>query len=254
LPLKVVFITQEDPIYLSAFWDEFSGHIDELRERGVSVNALVSLVPLGKSSMIALFKRVYGFYGFSDTTRMALKYVAARLRGRTTAKYARKMGMQFMYLDNIHSREFIAFASEQDVVVSVAASRVFREKLLSAPTYGCVNIHSSLLPKYQGMMPVYWQMRDGCEEIGITIHKMIEKLDSGDILMQRIIPIADCDTLDRAISKTKRAGARMMVEFLLNFRKFFDNPTVCDISEATYFSFPDRASTVQFLATGKKLL
>lgn len=254
MSLKVVFITQEDPIYLSVFWDEFSRHIGELREGGVSVNALVSLVPLGKDSMGALFKRVYGFYGLCGTAKIALKFAAARLRGRTTSRYARRMDTRFMYVENIHSREFIRFASEQDVVVSVAASRIFKEKLLSAPVHGCVNIHSSLLPKYQGMMPVYWQMRDGYQEIGITIHKMIEKLDSGDILMQRVISIEDCDSLDRAISKTKREGARMMTEFLLNFRGFFDNPSECDVSEATYYSFPDRGSTAQFLATGKRLL
>jgi len=251
--LKVVFITQEDPIYISVFWEEFTKHVDELKQNGVSVNALVSLVPLGRDSMLSLFKRVFGFYGPRGTVRVFWKYLSSIMRRRTTKRFAERIGARFLYVENIHSKEFLKFAAEQDVVISVAASRIFREKLLSAPAYGCINIHSSLLPKYQGMMPVYWQMRDGCETIGITIHKMIEKLDSGDILLQRSVSISDCRSLDSAISKTKREGARMMVDFLLEFERHFENPEECDVSEATYFSFPDRASVGQFLATGKKL-
>lgn len=251
--LNVVFITQEDPIYISVFWEEFTKHVDLLREKGVSVNALVSLVPLGRDSTFSLFRRVYGFYGPIGTLRVFWKYTRSILSRRTTRSFAERIGARFLYVENIHSKEFLKFAGEQDVVISVAASRIFREKLLSAPVHGCINIHSSLLPKYQGMMPVFWQMRDGCETIGITIHKMIEKLDSGDILLQRSVCISDCRSLDRAISKTKREGARMMVEFLLNFQRSFENPVECDVSEATYFSFPDRASTGKFFATGKKL-
>lgn len=251
--LKVVFITQEDPIYISVFWEEFAKHMDELRQKGVAVNALVSLVPLGRNSMFSLFTRVFGLYGIGGTARVSWKYARSILSRRTTRRFAERIGARFLYVENIHSKEFLKFAGEQDVVISVAASRIFREKLLSAPAYGCINIHSSLLPKYQGMMPVYWQMRDGCETIGITIHKMIEKLDSGDILMQRSVSISDCNSLDRAISKTKREGARMMVEFLLDFERHYNNPVECDVSEATYFSFPDRQSTGQFFATGKKL-
>ncbi len=252
--LNVVFITQEDPIYISVFWEEFSKHQTVLRENGISVNALVSLVPLGKDSLSSLFKRIYGFYGPVGTVRVAFKYARALILRRTTKRFAHGMGAGFMSVENIHSKEFIRFAGKQDVVISVAASRIFREKLLSAPAFGCVNIHSSLLPKYQGMMPVYWQMRDGLDEIGITIHKMIEKLDSGDILMQRTVSISECSTLDQAISKTKREGALMMTDFLLDFHAHFGNPTECDVSEATYYSFPERESTRQFLATGKKLL
>lgn len=252
--LNVVFITQEDPIYISVFWEEFARHMDVLRSNGVSVNALVSLVPLGRDSMSALVSRIHGFYGMAGTVRIACKYASAIIMRRTTRRFAEMMGAEFLYVENIHSREFIKFARSQDVVISVAASRIFKERLLAAPAHGCVNIHSSLLPKYQGMMPVYWQMRDGYEEIGITIHKMIEKLDSGDILMQRKVSISDCRSLDQAIRKTKREGARMMVDFLTDFDGYFRNPTECDVSEATYYSFPDRESTKQFLATGKKLL
>jgi methionyl-tRNA formyltransferase len=252
--LKVVFITQEDPIYISSFWEEFTKHRLTLRENGVSVNALVSLVPLGRDSKTALFRRIYGFYGFFDTLRIARKYTVSMLNRKTTKHFAETLGAEFQYVENIHSREFIRFARKQDVAISVAASRIFRGKLLSAPRYGCVNIHSSMLPKYQGMMPVYWQMRDGFEEIGITIHKMIEKLDSGDILMQRSVSIGECRTLDHAILKTKTQGARMMVDFLLDFSRYYNDPKECDVSEATYFSFPDRESTKKFFATGKKLV
>jgi len=86
--LKVVFITQEDPIYISVFWEEFTKHVNKLRQNGVSVNALVSLVPLGRDSMLSLFIRVFGFYGPRGTVSVFWKYLSSIMRRRTTKRSA----------------------------------------------------------------------------------------------------------------------------------------------------------------------
>ncbi|MCK7503643.1 MAG: hypothetical protein MZV70_05695 [Desulfobacterales bacterium] len=118
LMLRVVFITQEDPIYISVFWEEFEKHVDELKRNGISVNALVSLVPLGRDSTLALFKRIFGFYGPGGTARVFWKYLRSILNRRTTRRFAERIGARFLYVENIHSQEFLKFAGEQDVVIS----------------------------------------------------------------------------------------------------------------------------------------
>jgi len=252
--MKILLITQEDPIYVSEFWDEFVSRQDELKSHNIEIEALVSLEPLGKSKKKDLFKRIYGMYGLAGTAKIAMKYLKARKNKRDIKYYAEKMGVRFINRPKIHSEEFLRIAGNTDIIVSAAASRRFKKKLLEAPRIGCVNIHSGPLPKYQGMMPVFWQLKDGKETIGITIFKMNEELDAGEILVQRYVDVSDCRTLDAAIRKTKKAGAAMMLDLLCNFEKFSNDQKSSNESEATYFTFPDRKAVKEFLKTGRRLI
>lgn len=252
--MKVLLITQEDPIYVSEFWDEFVSRQDELKSHNIEIEALVSLETLGKSKKTDLFKRIYGMYGVIGTTKIAMKYLKARMKKKDIRYYAEKMRTRFIDKPKIHSEEFLDMARNTDLIVSVAASRKFKSKLLEAPKLGCINIHSGPLPKYQGMMPVFWQLKDRKDTIGITIFKMNEELDAGDIYVQKFIDVSNCNTLDAAIKKTKKAGASMMVELLCNFEEFSNDQKLNKESEATYFSFPDRKAVKEFLKTGRKLI
>ena len=252
--MKVLLITQEDPIYVSEFWDEFVLRQDELKSHNIEIEALVSLETLGKSKKTDLFKRIYGMYGVKGTTKIAMKYLKARMNRKDIKFYAEKMGVRFISRPRIHSEEFLKIARNTDLIISAAASRKFKKKLLDAPRLGCINIHSGPLPKYQGMMPVFWQLKDGENIIGITIFKMNEELDAGDIYVQKFIDVSDCNTLDAAIRKTKKAGALMMIELLCNFEEFSNSQKLNNQSEATYFSFPDRKAVKEFLKTGRKLI
>ena len=252
--MKVLLITQEDPIYVSEFWDEFVLRQDELKSHNIEIEALVSLETLGKSKKTDLFKRIYGMYGLIGTTKIAMKYLKARMNRKDIKFYAEKMGVRFISRPRIHSEEFLKIARNTDLIISAAASRKFKKKLLDAPKLGCINIHSGPLPKYQGMMPVFWQLKDGENIIGITIFKMNEELDAGDIYVQKFIDVSDCNTLDAAIRKTKKAGASMMIELLCNFEEFSNSQKLNNESEATYFSFPDRKAVKEFLKTGRKLI
>ena len=252
--MKVLFITQEDPIYVAEFWEEFLKFKNELKTIGINVTGLVSLAPLGKSKKTSLFKRVYGMYGSFGTLKVGIRYIVAILKKRSIKRFAENLDTKFLNVRRIHSSEFIQFASRNDLIISVAASRKFKPSLLNAPKYGCINIHSGPLPKYQGMMPVFWQMKNGEKRVGITIHKMNEEIDKGDILYQKFIDISDCDTLDKAIKKTKKAGAKMMYEFLKDFERYYNNPKTNNKESATYFSFPDKNAVREFVKTGRKLI
>ncbi|MBC8824730.1 methionyl-tRNA formyltransferase, partial [Escherichia coli] len=65
--------------------------------------------------------------------------------------------------------------------------------LLESPKHGAINVHASLLPEYRGGAPVHYALLDGKTETGVTIMYMVEKLDAGDMISQRKIPITDED-------------------------------------------------------------
>ena len=103
---------------------------------------------------------------------------------------------------------------EADAFVVAAFGQILSKEILTMPKYGCINIHASLLPKYRGAAPVQWAILDGEEQTGITIMQMDEGIDTGDILMQEIVPITEEDTGESLFGKMAVCGANLIVKAL----------------------------------------
>ena len=81
-----------------------------------------------------------------------------------------------------------------DIVVVVAYGLILTKEFMSIPKFGCINVHPSLLPRWRGAAPIQRSIEAGDELTGITIMKMNEGLDTGDIIYQEPIPIGDNDS------------------------------------------------------------
>lgn len=103
---------------------------------------------------------------------------------------------------------------EADVFVVAAFGQILSAEILSMPKYGCLNIHASLLPKYRGAAPIPWAILNGEKQSGVTIMQMDEGLDTGDMLLQRAIPITEEETADSLHDKLMQLGAELIVEAL----------------------------------------
>ncbi len=101
-----------------------------------------------------------------------------------------------------------------DVIVVAAYGQILPAALLAIPQYGCLNIHASLLPAYRGAAPIQWSILDGQKETGVTIMRMNEGLDTGDMMLQEKIPITETETGGSLHDKLSAAGARLIVEAL----------------------------------------
>ena len=105
-------------------------------------------------------------------------------------------------------------ALRPDVIVVVAFGQILRRNVLDLPPLGCVNIHSSLLPKWRGAAPIQWAILGGDHESGVTTMKLIEKLDAGDILLQATTPISVSDTAGTLHDRLATMGAELIVPTL----------------------------------------
>ena len=83
---------------------------------------------------------------------------------------------------------------EPDVIVVVAFGQIIPKEILDMPKYGCINVHASLLPAYRGAAPIQWAVMNGDEVSGVTIMKMDEGLDTGDMLTKVEVPLAADET------------------------------------------------------------
>jgi len=101
-----------------------------------------------------------------------------------------------------------------DVILVVAYGRIIPKWMLDLPRYGNLNLHASLLPKYRGAAPIQWAVANGEPETGATTMRLDEGLDTGDILLQRTLPIAPDQTSEDVFPLLSELGAALMVETL----------------------------------------
>ncbi|MCM3053574.1 methionyl-tRNA formyltransferase [Caldifermentibacillus hisashii] len=121
-----------------------------------------------------------------------------------------------------------------DLVITAAYGQILPKKLLDAPTYGCINVHASLLPELRGGAPIHYAIIQGKEKTGITIMYMAEKLDAGDILAQTVVPIAERDTVGTLHNKLSEAGADLLSDTLPKLLNGEITPIKQDDREATF--------------------
>ena len=104
-----------------------------------------------------------------------------------------------------------------DFFVVVAYGKILPKEILDMPKFGCINIHASLLPEYRGAAPIQWSIIDGKKKTGITTMLMDEGLDTGDILKQYELPIADNETGGSLFEKLALLGGEAIVDTIDNF-------------------------------------
>jgi methionyl-tRNA formyltransferase len=101
-----------------------------------------------------------------------------------------------------------------DAIIVVGYGRIIPPWMLELPPYGNINVHASLLPKYRGAAPVQWAIAQGEKTTGVTTMLLNEGLDTGDILLQREMPIEDEDTSVTLAPRLAQMGAELLVETL----------------------------------------
>ncbi|MCI5499916.1 MAG: methionyl-tRNA formyltransferase [Clostridiales bacterium] len=99
-----------------------------------------------------------------------------------------------------------------DLIVVAAYGRILPQEILDYPRLGCINVHSSLLPKYRGSAPIHWAILNGDRETGVTIMHMALALDAGDIIAQRATPIDPDETVETLHDRLAQMGAELLVE------------------------------------------
>ena len=101
-----------------------------------------------------------------------------------------------------------------DIAIVVAYGLILPNQILSAPKFGCLNIHASLLPRWRGAAPIQRAIMEGDDETGICIMKMDEGLDTGPVLSSRKIQITENDTAKILSEKLSLLGSNLIVEVL----------------------------------------
>ena len=258
--MRVLVITQEEPFFLPRFFKRM------FEARKESIAGVVALSPASfRRRWFSMLKRLLNLYGFWGFIREGALFVWLKFlnfmsrfmqfrRFYSVAATARHYSIDFIEESDINSSEFLDKVRNMDIdlIVSVSATQIFRRKLLDIPRLGCINLHTSPLPRYRGLMPCFWVLASGEKRTAVTVHRMDTKLDNGEIILQREVDIYPEDTLYSLIARAKSLG----VEILLEAMDQIEDGTVCprinDDSNATYFGFPTREDAKNFRKMGRR--
>ncbi len=136
-----------------------------------------------------------------------------RLQASPVKQLAVRLGLPVLQPERARDEEFIAqLRSLQPDLIAVAAyGQILPRGLLDLPRFGCVNVHTSLLPKYRGAAPIQWAILNGDAETGVTIMQMDTGLDTGPILAQEKTPIRPEDNAESLHDRLAQLGAALLV-------------------------------------------
>lgn len=120
-----------------------------------------------------------------------------------------------------------------ELIVVAAYGRILPQEILDAPALGCINVHSSLLPKYRGSAPINWAILNGESETGVTIQRMAHDMDAGDIILQQSTPIHQSETAGMLYGRLAELGGKLVVEAVAQIEAGTARYTPQDHAKAT---------------------
>jgi methionyl-tRNA formyltransferase len=151
-------------------------------------------------------------------------------------QYAESIGLNVLQPVSFKDPDVVAVLAnmEPDIIIVAACGLILPDAVLQIPKYKCINIHPSLLPRYRGPSPIAAAILSGDAITGVTIMLIEKKVDSGPILSQRAIPIADEDTTETLSRKLAEMGAEMLTTTIPDWAEGKIQPRVQNEGLASY--------------------
>jgi len=251
MSFRIVLVSQNEAGFLPEAIDHF---IRRLPNKAKVVSAVVlDPSPFGKKltgrekAHLAI-----SIFGFKFVILYALRAIRNLLFQKSVIAVFREHQVPVIFLrENINSESSISLIEKEDpdLIISISANQIFKTNLINLARYGVLNVHSSLLPKYRGLLPSFWVLRNGETESGVSVFFVNEGIDSGPILVQERLQIKGLSQSE-LIAKTKLLGMEALVvavkKVIANQLETMPN----DDSESSYYHFPTRADVQAFYRAG----
>lgn len=261
-PLRTFVIIDETPFY----HPEYLRRLIEECEDAEIIGAAIVVLPRGRSLQEYLLKN-WRLLGLSELFQLALKKTGLQLlgvaprfvRGRFESSVRRvcaSHGVPTVEVSSVNDDKFLSYIRDiaPDIILS-SNSLVFRKELLGVPRFGCINRHSSPLPAYGGILPVFRSIQHGERFVAVAVHRMVEGIDEGEVLSRKWLPVFPGDTLEFLYRKCFILSFDATVEAICMIR---NNPNCSGIGNegirASYFSFPTEKDWAEFRHNGGRFI
>jgi len=251
MSFRIVLVSQNEAGFLPEAIDYF------IRRLPIDASVVSAVVldpsPFGKKlSGLGKARMAVSTFGFKFIISYAFRALKNLLFKKSLDAVLRDHKVPIISLcDGINSENSIALIEREkpDLIISISANQIFKSELINVPRCGILNVHSSLLPKYRGLLPSFWVLRNGEAESGVSVFFVDEGIDSGPILVQERIRIAGLRQSE-LIVKTKLLGMEALIvavgKVMTNRLETMPNSD----DDSSYYRFPTRADVRSFYRMG----
>ncbi len=256
--MKIILLTQYDNLYQPL---ALSIVCRELKD---SIVAVVALPTMGTNSgFMTGVKKYVDFLGPLTFLRVGCLSMSAKIKAKLTnpaesgpfysiSQVAKTYGIPYYYFEDIKCDEFTVLLdqTEPELLVSLSCPQIIGKKIRDRFSAGCINVHGAPLPRYRGVMPSFWMLKNKEKFAASTVHDLEARIDDGDILVQKTVEILPEDSWHDLLIKTKALGAKALVEAVekINVGLVERKPNL--ESESTYYSFPTKKDRKEFIISG----
>jgi methionyl-tRNA formyltransferase len=143
---------------------------------------------------------------------------------------------------------------QPDFIISVRFGKILQQPVIDIPRLGVVNLHSGLLPNYQGVMATFWAMLNNESKIGCSLHYINDKrIDHGEIISQHSIPLLEKSDYLANLLELYIGGSRLILEYVSILQKQLPAHSHPQTGKSCYYSFPSASDITLFLSNGFSL-
>jgi methionyl-tRNA formyltransferase len=159
------------------------------------------------------------------------------LKSPEVIEYAKAKRLSYFQTENVNKESALIDELkklELDFIVVLAFAQFLGSEMLKLAKLGCFNIHTSVLPKYRGAAPIQYALLNGDTETGVSIQKMVKKMDAGDLVHFHTVPIAPTENGGQLYTRLKFQSALSMNDLVT---KLLDNKVTYTVQDESKVSF-----------------
>ncbi len=260
--LKIVFLTMDEPFYIPKYIDDTLTKLNDKHDV-LKIYALPSNLPdMNFIQTVHHFMTYFGTGVFFYMVLLRFLYMfrdlisdCFKINGKvhSVKLVCRKFRVDYSKIDKINSEAALDELRklDPDIIFSLSCPQILSKQLISIPSRGCLNIHSSMLPLYRGLNANFWVLAKGEDTTGVSIHYVNPGIDDGDILLQEQIQIGKKWSLHDLYNKAMDIGSSMIATCLNSIAEGTATTRPNDISKGSYFSYPTNENTKEFRSRGR---
>ncbi|CAN4273116.1 Fmt Methionyl-tRNA formyltransferase [Methylophilaceae bacterium] len=252
--MRILIITQDEPFYLSDNIDYLLANLPIHAE--VVGCCLFDASPFGKKeTFLQKALKTYRIFGSGFFVHYTLRFLLHKIMPSKQVHHSlQKHGVPIIQLENgINDAASIELLKsfQPDLLVSIVGNQIFKRPVIDLAPNGCLNLHTSLLPKYRGLMPTFWVLKNNESETGVSVFFVDEAVDSGPIIVQERVVIGDLSQ-EGLIRATKKIGMDAIIKSINLIESGNYTLIENDASKKSYFSFPTKVDVKEFHNLGKR--
>lgn len=248
--LRTVIITHNEPLFLRAALEGIFKNCSGLNILGIIKGPPPAMIK--GNSIIGRARSVFSVFGFRAFIFYGYQFIWAKI-SLLMANKPHYGFCEILSVESVNSQKSIDLIKKfkPDLILSILAGEIFGEEVIKIAPLGILNVHTGQLPKYKGLMPTFWALKEKEPVIGISSFLVNKKLDGGKVLGYHPITVAKSShfilmtnvytnlwaSINMAIGNLNTNDKLLLPEFL----------------PEQYFSSPSKDDVDAFLAAGGKL-